>query len=64
MKNKMNFIEGHETKLQRLMSEKSRDREMDDNTIRIALQEIDRENRRKRDQMVRILVLLNISTST
>lgn len=53
MTNKFNFIEGHETKLLRLKNEKLRERQMDNNTIRIALNEIDRENQRKRDEMVR-----------
>ncbi|XP_073960782.1 uncharacterized protein [Choristoneura fumiferana] len=54
MTNKFNFIEGHETKLLRLKNEKLRERQMDNNTIRIALNEIDRENQRKRDVMHRL----------
>ncbi|XP_063387039.1 trichohyalin-like [Cydia fagiglandana] len=56
MKNRINFIEGHEMKLQGLASEKSRARQMDDNTIRRALQEIERETRRKRDQMTQLQI--------
>ncbi|XP_063627528.1 uncharacterized protein LOC134799079 [Cydia splendana] len=56
MTNRINFIEGHEMKLQGLASEKSRARQMDDNTIRRALQEIERETRRKRDQMTQLQI--------
>ncbi|XP_061705681.1 trichohyalin-like [Cydia pomonella] len=56
MKNRINFIEGHEMKLHGLASEKSRARQMDDNTIRRALQEIERETRRKRDQMTQLQI--------
>ncbi|XP_048007087.1 trichohyalin-like [Leguminivora glycinivorella] len=56
MKNRINFIEGHEMKLQRLASEKSKARQMDDNAIRRAMQEIERETRRKRDQMTQLQI--------
>ncbi|XP_063541752.1 trichohyalin-like [Cydia strobilella] len=56
MKNRINFIEGHEMKLQGLASEKSRARQMDDNTIRRALQEIERDTQRKRDQMTQLQI--------
>ncbi|XP_063373449.1 trichohyalin-like [Cydia amplana] len=56
MKNRINFIEGHEMKLLGLASEKSRARQMDDNAIRRALLETERETRRKRDQMTQLQI--------
>ncbi|XP_050554193.1 trichohyalin-like [Spodoptera frugiperda] len=49
--NKKNFIEGHEQKLNRIRNEKMRAREIDNNTIRVALEELRKERERNRIQM-------------
>lgn len=50
--NRKNFIEGHEQKLTRIRNEKMRAREIDNGTIRVALEELRREKERNRQQMV------------
>ncbi|XP_052758067.1 golgin subfamily A member 6-like protein 22 [Galleria mellonella] len=49
--NKQNFIEGHNTKLSRLKQEKMQERQLENNTIRIALEELQKERQRKIDEM-------------
>ncbi|XP_075985873.1 uncharacterized protein LOC142983000 [Anticarsia gemmatalis] len=51
MNNRKNFIEGHENKLQRLRNEKMKAREIDNGTIREALEDLRRERERSRIQM-------------
>lgn len=50
--NKTNFIEGHQSKLSRLRNEKMKAREIDNATIRTALEELQLERERNRIQMV------------
>lgn len=52
MNNRKNFIEGHENKLIRLRNEKMKAREIDNGTIRTALEDLRRERERNRIQMV------------
>ncbi|KAJ8708292.1 hypothetical protein PYW07_010417 [Mythimna separata] len=49
--NRKNFIEGHEKKLARIRTEKMRAREIDNGTIRVALEELRKERERNRQQM-------------
>ncbi|KAJ8708633.1 hypothetical protein PYW08_010015 [Mythimna loreyi] len=49
--NRKNFIEGHEQKLARIRSEKMKAREIDNGTIRVALEELRKERERNRQQM-------------
>ncbi|XP_026731126.1 vicilin-like seed storage protein At2g18540 [Trichoplusia ni] len=51
MTNRKNFIEGHEMKMTRLKNEKMKAREIDNGTIRVALEELRREKERSRLQM-------------
>ncbi|XP_034826620.2 cilia- and flagella-associated protein 53-like [Maniola hyperantus] len=45
--NKQNFIDGHQIKLSRINSEKRHEREMDLNTINVAMEELRREKQKK-----------------
>ncbi|XP_023951186.2 trichohyalin-like, partial [Bicyclus anynana] len=49
--NKQNFIEGHQIKLSRIKSEKKQERDIDINAIRIAKNELRRENQMKLNQI-------------
>ncbi|CAD0205882.1 unnamed protein product [Chrysodeixis includens] len=51
MTNRKNFIEGHEMKMTRIRNEKMKAREIDNGTIRVALEELRRERERNRLQM-------------
>lgn len=52
MANKQHFIEGHQDKMSRLKQERMRERELDNNTIKIALEELRKEKERKMIEMV------------
>ncbi|XP_063897088.1 trichohyalin [Helicoverpa armigera] len=52
--NRRNFIEGHEQKLMRIRNEKMRAREIDNGTIRVALEELRKERERNRQQMINL----------
>ncbi|CAG9792513.1 unnamed protein product [Diatraea saccharalis] len=52
MSNKANFIEGHKLKALRKIEEKSKEREIDNHTIRVAMQELKTEKLRKRNDML------------
>ncbi|CAH1641839.1 unnamed protein product [Spodoptera littoralis] len=59
--NKKNFIEGHEQKLNRIRNEKMRAREIDNDTIRVALEELRKERERNRIQIKNLQIEKQIS---
>ncbi|XP_072946513.1 uncharacterized protein [Epargyreus clarus] len=50
-KNKHNFIEGHEMKLSRIRREKQLEREIDNKTIRTAIEELQKERQQMKNQI-------------
>ncbi|KAM3958426.1 uncharacterized protein ACR2FA_007578 [Aphomia sociella] len=60
--NKQNFIDGHNNKLSNLKKEKMQERQLDNNTIRIALEELRKERQRKLDEIQNLQIEKQIFT--
>ncbi|CAG9135062.1 unnamed protein product [Plutella xylostella] len=54
MQNKMNYIEGHVSRMQRLQQERQKEKAIDEHNIRVALEELRDERIRQRIQMQRL----------